>query len=329
MSAHKLEHGVKCAECEFNTHFMNVLIMHSKRFHGKDSKQYYDAHLKQIGDGKCSECDNETTYRNVSVGYRTTCSLRCGRIFSKRKILEEHGDKYDERALSIQNKRISTTLEKYGVKHTTQLSSVRDAMKKSTMKRYGVEYPRQSEAVNLKSVDKCFEKYGVRSQNSLPSFQLKKRATMLERYGVENPSQVPKFLKKAMDNGGGKVRSKQYTTIFRDTIRFHGTYEQCFITLCETLGVRVENGPVIDYIFDERKHKYYVDFKITTQNITRLIEIKSTYWYSIQKEKVDAKKLAGEQFCKERGWQYYFIINDEGTNKLTDDKFSALFDGVK
>lgn len=58
-----------------------------KSKHNLSSKEYYD---KYIGGGKCKECNNNTKFKNLRIGYRNFCSIIClNRYKSKDKIVLE------------------------------------------------------------------------------------------------------------------------------------------------------------------------------------------------------------------------------------------------
>jgi hypothetical protein len=85
-------------------------------------------------------------------------------------------------------------------------------------------------------------------------------------------------------------------------IMYQSKLELKFIEWCNSNNIIVNNGPSVEYIFNEKMHKYRVDFQINEL----LIEIKDFHiWHKNQvlSGKWDAKMEA----IKKMGVKYYFI----------------------
>lgn len=95
-----------------------------------------------------------------------------------------------------------------------------------------------------------------------------------------------------------------------DIIRYQSSPEIDLINFCKTNSILIENGPSIDYIFNNKKHKYYVDFKI--KNI--LIEIKDNHiWHrnEIESGKWKCKEKAALEYCEENDLVYKLIMKED------------------
>jgi hypothetical protein len=80
----------------------------------------------------------------------------------------------------------------------------------------------------------------------------------------------------------------------------------------EKILVGCKNVPVIWYkTDDEKKHRYYVDIFIPSQN--RCIEVKCLYTY----ERDKTKNLLKEQATKQLGYNFEFWIYDKKGNRIT------------
>ena len=72
----------------------------------------------------------------------------------------------------------------------------------------------------------------------------------------------------------------EYLTIFGDVVSYQSAPELKFIKLCESLGIKILNGPVLDYKLNGKWHKYNTDFLIFQDIGKRIIEIKRKHkWW--------------------------------------------------
>lgn len=105
-----------------------------------------------------------------------------------------------------------------------------------------------------------------------------------------------------------------YETKFGDKITYQGSVELRFIRLCEDNNIRIMNGPIIDYYWNERERKYYVDFELPEYR--EIIEIKENHaWHREQVEtgKWGAKEKAAEQFAKDNNKNFYLLFGSDLT----------------
>lgn len=174
--------------------------------------------------------------------------------------------------------------------------------------RYGVDNSIRAPGAIEKMKQTCLKRYGGIGL-SVGSIRTKYEATMLKLYGVINPMHSPNLCKKLFISNRS---AKKYTTKFNDVVLIQSSLEQKFVKMCEENNLRILNGPVIDYMLDNEQHKYYVDFRVSTEKGDHLIEIKSTYWYERQKEIVGLKHTAADAYVsKSSDIKSYLFLLDE------------------
>lgn len=66
-----------CKICNEEFNSLKGLTTHVNAKHFLNGREYYDKYLKKEGEGICSVCGNETTYRNAGTGYLKSCSVEC------------------------------------------------------------------------------------------------------------------------------------------------------------------------------------------------------------------------------------------------------------
>lgn len=124
-----------CKICGESFKNLKALTTHVKAKHFLNGKEYYDKHLKKEGEGQCVVCSNETTYRNVGVGYLENCSVECRNKNKniKRDYWKGKTQSKDTIAKRVQNtdqikkegNRKETMLDKYGVDNPSKLDIVK------------------------------------------------------------------------------------------------------------------------------------------------------------------------------------------------------------
>ena len=104
------------------------------------------------------------------------------------------------------------------------------------------------------------------------------------------------------------MNKKDYKTLFGNTIFYQSKLELDFIKACEELKINIENGPVIPYYLDDKKHYYHLDFETNKH----LIEIKGGHhWYneSLRTGEAEAKSSAAESFSELAGKDFLFLLD--------------------
>jgi hypothetical protein len=122
-----------CKIC--NETFKNIKSLSSHiAKHKISSQEYYDKFILEKGKGKCEVCGNETSYRNLTIGYLNNCSMECRNKNKNIKRDSLRGRKQNKEQIKkrIENtdqknkekNRKATMLNKYGVDNPTKLSSI-------------------------------------------------------------------------------------------------------------------------------------------------------------------------------------------------------------
>ena len=73
----------KCKVCECSLKSFGSLSKHLRDQHKINPKEYYVEHC---GVGSCAVCGKETKFVNINVGYKKTCSHKCGSILHRQEL---------------------------------------------------------------------------------------------------------------------------------------------------------------------------------------------------------------------------------------------------
>lgn len=231
---------------------------------------------------------------------------------SKKKLrqtcLEKYGVENPAQSNEIRKKMKKTCLEKYGVENPMQSSEIRKKSRRTCMEKYGVEYSLQSQELKEKSRRTCMKKYGVEFSVQSEEFKEKIKKTCMEKYGVEHHLQCPEILAKNQKSAHSR---KEYLFPSGRKIQVQGYEHIALNSLLHTyteddIQTSFENRLTIQYYINDKKHAYFPDIFIPSENL--IIEVKSTYTYDVQKDKNELKAQA----CIDKGYKFQFYIIDRG-----------------
>lgn len=273
----------------------------------------------------CKDNDiTNITYENIDESVKVTRETHvkgdckgenCHEKFDKTfRRMVENGGPYCKKC-STKNKLYKskqTNLEKYGVENPSQSVSIKEKKKDTCMKNFGVEHSLQSEEVREKSKQTCLEKYGVEYSSQSQETRYKVKQTCLERYGVENHMQNAEMAEKASKSS---YKLKDYTFPSGKVIKCQG-YEPFALNILindkiteEDIVTSKKEVPEIWYKDgDDKDHRYYVDIFIKSMN--KFIEVKSTWTYKKNMEKVELTKNT----IKQKGFLYECWVFDNKGN---------------
>lgn len=104
----------------------------------------------------------------------------------------------------------------------------------------------------------------------------------------------------------------KHIKVFDTNIRYNSNYEKRFILWCKDNNIKINNGPCIEYVWNNSTHKYLVDFEVVDKKI--IIELKDNHhWHkkNIEEGKFHAKNEYTTKWCKENNYDFYiaFPIN--------------------
>lgn len=206
----------KCLICKLDFDTIQNLSRHLKGHH-LTSKEYYDRFIKKKTEGICPICGKETTFKNMNLGYKTYCSLKCS-----------------NNSEEVQKKQQATTMEHFGVAHPSQNKDIiqkmqdtcvdrygalnghgeqqKEQMKIDSQKKFGTDHPFQSEEIKEKSKQTKIKKYG----NPKFTNREKCKETMLSKYGVMNCSQMEDYITKVKQTKLEKYCDENYNNMVQN-----------------------------------------------------------------------------------------------------------------
>jgi len=322
---------LKCRICGKEYRDLGNLSKHIKNYHKIELQNYYDKFLlKDIKEKTCKRCSKNTKFLSIKKGYNQGCSLNCNLKITK---LERYGD---ENYTNIEkNKR--TCLKRYGVDNVSKLDSTIHKIKETKHERYGDEnYNNREDAVktclerygneNYKNPDKNkqtkLERYGDENYNNRPLM----KQTKLERYGNENYNNT-KQNKKTTFKNWGVYHCLQHQDLLNKAIKSAHTFKDYMLPSGKTIKVQGYEPKALDILFkqgykeedliiqqrkempeiwyhtsDKKKHRYYPDIFIISEN--KIIEVKSEWTYNLHLK----KNLLKQQACLDAGYKFEFKI---------------------
>ena len=209
----------------------------------------------------------------------------------------EHYGMHPKKTEEVNEKYKQTCLDRYGVENTAQITEVKEKIKNTFIQNYG-GHPMLNETIKQKVKDTCMEKYGgYPAQNE--EIKEKARITCIERYGGY-PNQNHEIMEKNQKNS---KKYKKYTMPSGKVRNVQG-FEP--YALDELLNLYSEDQiiserkdiPRISYIYKNKQKYYFPDIFIPHEN--KIIEVKSTWTYELEKDKniqkFDAAKAKGYLF---------------------------------
>lgn len=209
-----------CRLCGREFKDYHILGNHISIVHNLNTKEYYDKFFKKEIEGKCQECNKETSYEGLNIGYLKFCSLKCSNnnvdIQNKKKYtcfknygvenpsqsyivrekqketcFKNHNANFPQQCKEVREKTKQNNLLKYGVEFVSQDKEIKERTRQSNIIKFGCNYSLQNKEVQNKSSDTMFKKYGVKNASQSSVIKEKKKDTCFKNYGVEYPCQSP------------------------------------------------------------------------------------------------------------------------------------------
>ena len=233
-------------------------------------------------------------YPTQSEGFKEKAKTTC---------LKNWGVEHSFKSQEIRKKSKKTCLEKYGVEYPSQSQEVQLKNKQTSLKNWGTEHPSQCEINKEQHKQTSLKNWGVEYPSQNETIKNKKKITSLINYGVEYPMQNAEHSEKVSKNS---YKSKDYILLSGNIIKIQGYENFVLDDLFQNENILEEDiitsrtqVPKIWYLDSfGKKHRYYVDIFIPSQN--RMIECKSTWTMKkgIEKKNVYLK----QQACKDAGY---------------------------
>jgi hypothetical protein len=223
--------------------------------------------------------------------------------------IEKRKNNYIENKNEIRNKYNETIQEKYGTNNISQNENIK-IKKKEKHKNKTIE---QKNDIIEKRKNTNLLIYNSTSPLHNNLIKEKILLTNLNKYGTENPMHNDEIAEKQQKNS---YKLKEFKYPSGKIIYFQG-YENR--ALNDLLNLNIDENDIITsrkdvpeiYYIDENniKHRHYVD--IYVKSLNKCIEVKSTWTYNVNKDKVIVKQLT----CKKLGYLYEIWIYDKKGNK--------------
>ena len=176
-----------CVICKEHFEELSDLSKHIVCKHKLTNKNYYDTYIKNKNEGFCKICNNQTSFKNVIVGYRTYCKMSCRNkdkdfvLKCKNTLKTKLGENYNE---IIDKKRKKTKFEKYGFENYNN----REQASLTCTKLYNVDNPSKLEKIKIKKENTSFKNNGVKYYLQSNEGQQKFKNGCLNNFGKDNPS---------------------------------------------------------------------------------------------------------------------------------------------
>jgi len=266
--------------------------------------------LKNHGDENYTnrEKSMETCLKIYGVEYHSQTDK------SKISVKNTWENKTDEEIEKITNKRIETSLEKHGENYLLKIKEKIDITKE---KRYGDKNYNNPEKIAKTKLE----------NHGNPSFVNpdKAKQTNLKNHGVESIMQVSEFIEKQQKSAfklkpyilssGRVVNIQGYENLALDIL--FKKYKENDI-LIDDKDIENEIGIIFYYDKNNKKHRYYPDFYIISEN--KIIEVKSNYTL-IKDEYVNSLKK--EQSIN-LGFGFAYMVFNKKKRLLTEEEIKEL-----
>ena len=252
-------------------------------------------------------------------GYISAFELKETHNKSKITLLEKYGCDHNFKIEKVKNDKKITYLKNYGVDNPSKSEVVKDKIKNTNNVKHGGNSPMSDDDVKEKA-RKTYKLNYIDNLENMQDLILRREDTMFNIYGVkywiQDSENLDKFIK--------KTTYKKYTLQDRDY--YLQGYEDCalFDILLKRYNINdicIFNGDIekytdkIYYEIENKKHKYYPDFYIISEN--KIYEVKSEYTY---KSDIVINNLKRDA-CLNKGIDFEFIIlNKKEYNRWRNNK---------
>ena len=250
----------------------------------KYTRELLEEILEESGASCCME------YASYNQRLRITFQCSCGKETSKRfEMLRVYRLAYcEECSLKVKEKRKqSSNLINYGVTNTGSLQGVKDKIKNTYNEKFG-GHPKKTKEVQDKWAATCLEKYGGHPNQNI-DVQIKSEATSFHYKDYMMPS-------------GNIVKYQGYESLALDELV--QLYEE------DDISIGRANVPSVNYKIGEKKHVYFPDFFIKSEN--KIIEVKSVWTIGLPRGNVEVKAQA----TLKAGYKYEIWVYNEKKVKV-------------
>lgn len=214
ISQHRFQYHkiIKRDHLSFYNHVLNS-------HHGKTFSEKLYNYLNPDITRMCKHCSaKETTFLEITTGYRPYCSRQC---LNNSEYMKERRRLFDadyEKVAASRQKYKETSLRKYGFGNPNSHPSVREKRRNTSLKKYGHVNPAQSIEVQTKMRNTMLERYGVENNFllSLKNRKSKKATLWLDSI---NPHMIREYYCKEL-----RMVFDGFDTKTNTVYEFHGDY---------------------------------------------------------------------------------------------------------
>jgi hypothetical protein len=265
-------------------------------------------------------CGNEYTKITFSIvknggAYCKSCTKSRWKLKITKTMIERTGYSHAFQNPESFKKFTETVKARYGVSNISQSKDIQTKKEETCMKNYGVKNPSLSSIIHEKKQETCLKNFGTRFSMESEEVRKKSIQTNLIKYGSESPMQNAQIADKL-----SKISylTKDYYTPSGKIWKIQGYEHYALDELLKTyseddITVDLKTIPEIWYYLESKKHRYYPDIYISSEN--RIIEVKSDRTFTVDYEKNIAKMNA----CIDLGMEFEFYIYDSKGNRLTTE----------
>ena len=204
--------------------------------------------------------------QRLRVKFRCSCGVETSKRF---EMLNRYRLPYCEACSLIKSneKAKKTCMDKYGVDNAGKSEEIKNKINESWLNKFG-GHPKKTKEVQEKWVATCLEKYGGHPNQNI-DVQAKAEANSYHHKAYMMPD-------------GDIVKIQGYEGLALDELV--QVYEQ------EDIIIGRGKVPTIPYMVDAKKHVYFPDFYIKSEN--KIIEVKSVWTLTIERGHVEKKAHA-------------------------------------
>src|SRR3989304_4205363 len=263
-----------------------------------------------LGKGYCHTCGSKECFPKYRAeNIKKTCLDRYGvdnpkkikSVVEKTKItnLGRYGNTCPLQSKDGIEKKKVTWMKKYGVDHPMKGKESFDKLRKTNLKRYGFECSFKNKEVQEKYKKTCLRKYGVDSNFKIKENREKSKATCLKKYGIENPMQDAGIFSKQNKNmakyklfvfpSGRQVKVRGYENLALTNLLKNFNEDDL---LTNNKEIESYIGKIFYFTEDGKRHRYFPDIYIKSQN--KIVEVKSKWTYELHPRTNALKRKASE-----------------------------------
>jgi hypothetical protein len=245
-----------------------------------------------------------------NYGYVSAFELKGTHEKSRETLIKKYGCDHNFKIKEVKEKRKTTFIEKYETETPSENLNIKNKIIDTNNERYGGNSPMCNDNIKNKAKTTYNKNYidNLENKNALME---KREKTMLENYGVrywiQSSENADKLLKSR------KNTYKKYT--FNNKEIYLQGYEnyalfEIFMKKYDIDDIFISKKDIeniigkIYYEHENKKHRYYPDFYIKSEN--KIYEIKSNYTYN---NDIDIN-IIKKKCCENMGINFDFIIVD-------------------